>query len=200
MKNILAILAIMACIAVAPEAKAQLSRKEKKEWKKKMKSMDPSDFKELVETKNSLESEVSDLRSQVSNLEGEVDQKDDRINAVQSQMRQAETELADAREQLKALEEDASENETRTANGVVFKVQVGAYKNKDLSQYNDNSDNFSGEQQGDLQAITLGNFRDYWEADTFKKYLREMGVKDAWVVPYKDGQRVPMKDVLEGVI
>ena len=46
---------------------------------------------------------------------------------------------------------------------------------------------------------TLGEFRDYWEADKFKKYLREMGVKDAWIVPYKDGKRVPIKDVLEGV-
>lgn len=200
MKHILAILALVACIAIAPDANAQLSKKEKKEWKKKMKAMDPSDFKDLVDTKNSLESEVSDLRTKVNTLETEVNQKDERINAAQNQARQAQAELAEAKEQLKALEEDASENVTRTANGVVFKVQIGAYKNKDLSQYNDNSDNFSGEQEGDLQKITLGNFRDYWEADTFKKYLREMGVKDAWVVPYKDGQRVPMKDVLEGVI
>jgi hypothetical protein len=27
-----------------------------------------------------------------------------------------------------------------------------------------------------------------------------MGVKDAWIVPFKDGQRVEIKDVLEGVI
>ncbi|MFA0961948.1 SPOR domain-containing protein [Roseivirga sp. BDSF3-8] len=200
MKHILAILALMAFIAVAPEAKAQLSKKEKKEWKKKMKAMEPAEFKELVETNSSLESEVSELRGKVDNLQNEVQTKEERISTAQNQARQAQAELAEAREQLKALEEDASENETRTANGVVFKVQVGAYKNKDLAQYNDNSDNFSSEEEGGLQRITLGNFRDYWEADTFKKYLREMGVKDAWVVPYKDGQRVPMKDVLEGVI
>ena len=46
----------------------------------------------------------------------------------------------------------------------------------------------------------LGVFRDYWEADTFKKYLREMGVSEAWIVSFKDGQKVPIKDVLEGVI
>jgi hypothetical protein len=27
-----------------------------------------------------------------------------------------------------------------------------------------------------------------------------MGVKDAWIVPYKDSQRVEIKDVLEGVV
>jgi hypothetical protein len=51
-----------------------------------------------------------------------------------------------------------------------------------------------------MQKVTLGNFRDYWEADKFKKYLRDMGVKDAWIVPFKDGQRVDIKEVLEGVV
>ena len=86
----------------------------------------------------------------------------------------------------------------RGGKGIVFKVQLGAFQNKDLKKY-DNSPNFSAEESGDLQKYTIGVFRDYWEADTFKKYLREMGVKDAWVVSYKDGQRVPIKDVLEGV-
>jgi len=85
--------------------------------------------------------------------------------------------------------------------GIVFKVQIGAFKNKDLSKYFENNPNFSGEvKEGDPQRVTIGIFRDYWEADTFKKYLREMGVKDAWIVPYKDSQRVEIKDVLEGVV
>ena len=74
--------------------------------------------------------------------------------------------------------------------GVVFKVQIGAFKNKDLKKYFDNNPNFGGEaaEKGD-QKLTIGVFRDYWEADTFKKYMRDMGVKDAWIVPYRDGQR-----------
>ena len=36
--------------------------------------------------------------------------------------------------------------------------------------------------------------------DKIKKYMRDMGVKDAWIVPFKDGQRVDIKDVLEGVV
>ncbi len=81
---------------------------------------------------------------------------------------------------------------------VVFKVQVGAFKNKDLSKYFDNNPNFGGEAAGkdstDPQRITIGIFRDYWEADTFKKYMRDMGVKDAWIVLYMDGARVEIKD------
>ena len=87
--------------------------------------------------------------------------------------------------------------------GIVYKVQIGAFKNKDLSKYFDNNPNFGGEaadkNAADPQRITIGIFRDYWEADTFKKYMRDMGVKDAWIAPYKDGQRVEIKDVMDSV-
>ena len=84
--------------------------------------------------------------------------------------------------------------------GVVFKVQIGVFRNKDLSKYLDKGENFSGEMDDKgLRKYSLGIFRDYWEADTFKKYLREMGVKDAWIVSFRDGQRVPIKEVLENV-
>jgi len=69
-----------------------------------------------------------------------------------------------------------------------------------MSKFFDNNPMFSGMDENGLQKISVGFFRDYWEADTLKKYLREMGVKDAWIVPFKDGKRVPIKDVLEGVI
>ena len=45
---------------------------------------------------------------------------------------------------------------------------------------------------------TLGEFTDYWEADKFKQFLREMGVEGAWVVAYKDGKRQIMKEAREG--
>jgi cation transport regulator ChaC len=79
-------------------------------------------------------------------------------------------------------------------------VQIGAYIGKDLSQFVSSNDDMAQEVAGNVQKYTLGTFTDYWQADKFKKHLRRMGVKDAWIVPYKDGSRVPMKDVLEGVI
>ena len=32
-----------------------------------------------------------------------------------------------------------------------------------------------------------------------KKYMREMGVSDAWIISYRDGVRVPIKEVLENI-
>jgi cell division protein FtsN len=100
----------------------------------------------------------------------------------------------------KAKDANNQEPDALDESGTWFKVQVGAFENIDMSEYFKNNPNFSGEQTEEgLQRITLGRFRDYWEADRFKKTLRKMGVKEAWIVPYKEGVRVPLKEVLENL-
>lgn len=190
-------LCFMLVVAMGNEAFAQLSKKEKKEWKKKQKKMDPEEFKELLDDNNALQSQVNTLKSQMTALQSRVSDKDSKIAQLQTELKRSESKLEEA---LKDESLDISPNQTKSAKGVVFKVQIGAFKNKNLEKFLANSENMTEETLEDMKQYTLGNFSDYWEADTFKKYLREMGVKDAWIVPFKDGERVPMKDVLEGII
>lgn len=182
---------------------AQLSKKEKKEWKKKAKEFakNPANLKQLTEDKQTADGQVSTLNTQVTQLQSSVSDKDARIAELEDQLSQSRGELTTARAEIAQLKQAPVINPMDFSKGVVFKVQIGAFKNKDLSKYFDNNPNFGGEaaDKGD-QKLTIGVFRDYWEADTFKKYMRDMGVKDAWIVPYRDGQRVEIKDVLEGVV
>lgn len=203
MKKYSLILLTLSLVLVSAAAFGQLSKEEKKEWKNKAKEYksNPALLKQLVEEKQSLEAQVNKLKSEVNSLQAEVSNKDSRISELQDNTTLLRSDLAAANAKLR-------ENEATgkigiggdMVDGVVFKVQIGAFRNKDLSKYFEQHENFGGETAGGEQRITLGQFRDYWEADVFKKYLREMGVKDAWIVPYKDNQRVPLKDVLEGVI
>lgn len=87
--------------------------------------------------------------------------------------------------------------------GLVFKIQIGAYKQRDLSDVmeGDNpQEAFEQEQSEGVNMYTLRHFKDYWKANKFKKELRAMGLKDAWIVAYKDGKRVPLKAVLKEVL
>jgi len=186
---------------------AQLSKEEKKEWKAKYKQYksDLEGFKELVEENGTLKSQLSSTKKELDGLKSKMSDKDGTISDLQdenarlkSQLTAAQAAAAEARSAL--ANKPAAQPSPMSMDGVVFKVQVGAFEKKDLSKFFDNNPMFSGETEDGMQKITLGFFRDYWEADTFKKYLREMGVKDAWIVPYKDGKRVPIKEVLEGVI
>ncbi len=201
--------ALVFCLALlfaGTQSYAQLSKQEKKEWKKKAKEMksNPQALKELTEGKQNADAQVATLTNQLKQLQASVGDKDARIAELEDQLSQSRSQLTSLRAELAQLKESpvaAPINPMDFSKGVVFKVQIGAFKNKDLKKYFDNNPNFGGEaaEKGD-QKLTIGVFRDYWEADTFKKYMRDMGVKDAWIVPYRDGTRVEIKDVLEGVV
>jgi TolA-binding protein len=182
---------------------AQLSKAEKKEWKKKAKEYkkNPASLKTLTDEKQVADTDNTSLKGQVGTLNSQISQKNSRISELEDQLSKMRGDLASARAELDQLKAAPPVNSMDFSKGVVFKVQIGAFKNKDLSKYFDNNPNFGGEATDKgAQKFTIGIFRDYWEADKFKKYMREMGVKDAWIVPYKDGERVDIKDVLEGVV
>ena len=204
MKNLFSLVAIVLLVSFSSSSFAQLTKEEKKEWKKRAKEMakDPEMLKSLVESESALQSEVSNLKNEQDAMEAQLNAKDAKIGELEDNLSSVRAELMDARSKIREMESNMPQMASgeNAIPGVVFKVQIGAFRNKDLSKYFDNHPNFAGEITDDTQKITLGQFTDYWEADTFKKYLREMGVKDAWIVPYKDGVRVPIKDVLEGVV
>ncbi len=190
-------------IAASTSSFAQLSKKEKKEWKKKAKqyAKNPSNLKQLTEEKQTADVTVTTQTTKITDMQSSISDKNAKIAELEDQLSQMRGQLTAAKAELAQLKENPVVNSMDFSKGVVFKVQVGAFKNKDLQKYFDNNPNFGGEaKDGEPQKITIGIFRDYWEADTFKKYMRDMGVKDAWIVPFKDGERVDIKDVLEGVV
>ncbi|MBT1689359.1 coiled-coil domain-containing protein [Dawidia soli] len=203
MKKVIVLLLCLSLVAVSTQTFAQLSKKEKKEWKKKAKefSKNPANLKQLTEDKAAADEQVSSLNTKVTQMQSSISDKDAKITSLEDELQQLRGQLTSTKAELAQLKESPVVNPMDFSKGIVFKVQVGAFKNKDLAKYFDNNPNFGGEaRDGEPQKITIGIFRDYWEADTFKKYMRDMGVKDAWIVPYRDGQRVEIKDVLEGVI
>jgi hypothetical protein len=205
MKNLFV---LVLSLFIGYSASAQLSKEEKKEWKTKYKAYkkDLEGFKDLVEENGTLKSELSTTKRQLTTLQSQMGDKDAKIAEMQDQVTRLEAQVAAARDaELSAKsalgnKPAAVSKSPMSMDGVVFKVQIGAFQKKDMSKFFDNNPMFSGEDENGMQKISVGFFKDYWEADTFKKYLREMGVKDAWIVPFKDGKRVPIKDVLEGVI
>jgi len=179
--------------AVAQKKSKKERKKEKKKWKKKMKEVDPLKFKAMYEEVNALKAESSALKKNISALETQ-------LRNQESLTASKEEELANLQQKLAEVQADCGENVTASGDdytkGIVFKVQIGAFRNKDLSQFQE-SGNFWTEDEDGVKKYTIGYFRDYWEADAFKKYLREMGVKDAWIVAYEDNQRKDIKEVLE---
>lgn len=209
MKNILAIFSLLIFVGFAQTANAQMSKDETKEWKKRIKALSPEQYKALLEENKSLKGQLSSLKKEVAGVDDRIKEKDDQIADYQDQVSSLRRELADAKKKaVENLGSGETAGNTRSLGsgagyddkGVLFKVQIGAFKKKDLSDFSKNNPSFQLDEKDGVMKYTIGMFKDYWEADTFKKYLREMGVRDAWIVAFKDGKRVPIKEVLEGVI
>lgn len=169
------------------------AQSEKKVWAKKLKEMDPMEFKKIMESYENTQKQITDLNTQLETTKSNLQARDLEIIALKA-------ELDKCKSQKQNQDVDPVVAKV-TKKGVIFKVQIGAFKNKDLIKYFDNNPHFSGDIDRDgTKKYTLGYFSDYWEADVFKKYLREMGVKDAWIVAYKGKKRLKIKEVLEGII
>ena len=206
-KFTLTVLALVIC--AFSFAQEELSAKEKKKLQKEMlakaKDMDPVELQTMFD-------EYPNLSSEVSNLTSELSTKEEEVNSLQADLNDANAKIEELNASTASYDSSSSTDEDmdggekvsqttgQTISGLVYKVQIGAFRNKDLIKYFNNNSNFGGEvDQDGTQKYSIGQFHEYWEADTFKKYMREMGVKDAWIVPYYNGKRITMKDAREGV-
>ncbi len=197
------------CITVVPEtAVAQkLSKKERKRLKKEkkkrlkaLKKLSVEDFQQSQGKNEELETRAGELENELEATKSDLSAKDAEVKQLQDKVRRMTEEMASAGAEAPEPQQNvpmASNEDGQYDQGLVFRVQIGAYQNQSLAEY-DTSVNFTEDNGPDnMQMYTLGNFRDYWEADKFKKYLRKMGVRDAWIIPYEDGQRRLIKEVLE---
>ena len=85
---------------------------------------------------------------------------------------------------------------------IAFKVQVGAFKEQVPVEYADvfiriahKQINHYTDERG-VNIYTLGNFKTYDEAAALKNELvKNYGMKDAFIVAYKNGKKVPVSEV-----
>ena len=196
---------LVASYAVAQTSDLRpLTKAEIKEWKKKKKKMTVEDFRTLTEENRSQRVVIASQQSEIENLAQQAASKDTQVGDLQKQISRMQAVYTAAEREIEKLKSKPATTYTpKEVNGedfnvgVVFKVQVGAFRKMDLKKYAESSEDFKEESMDELRKYIIGNFRVYDDANVLKRYLREMGVEDAWIVPYRDGKRVALKSVLD---
>ena len=198
-KILFSIVCISLSIAVGSvNAQKQLSKEEEKEWKKTAKEYvkNPEALAQLTKDKQELQRINNSLESDNNLLKTQMNTKDNRIASLESQIDQLSMDLEAAQmaEPISQPVFTSTDNpDERVPMGTIYRVQIGAFekdKNKIPSEL-DTTKDLTIEQSENYQKIVLGQFTNKAEADKLQKHLRKVGVKDAWVVVYKDGVRVP---------
>lgn len=89
-------------------------------------------------------------------------------------------------------------SEETTSQGVVFKIQVAAGTNKiEPKRYNFRGlEPISMETFGSVYRYLYGETSNYDEARNLQKQARDKGYDSAYIVAYRNGERVPVKEVL----
>lgn len=167
-------IAIMVFVLASGHLQAQrMSKEEKKmykEWKKKLKSTSLEEFKAMHEEKDQLKQELRTLEAELQELRDQLATKDNQISALESRNQQLKRQIK---------ENAQRKNEEK---GIFFKVQL-SFVDEDASG---NSVN---------RYYTLGIFRSYEDAVAFRDAVRKLGIKDAYVQGYKDGERRPVDEL-----
>ncbi len=159
------------------QSDSKKSKKEKKKKKEKVKKLSKSDLNAMV---SQLNSQIKNLEAENERLKTAVTQKDDAIN-------QLEDELT--AEKLKPAPVVVDPINV-APDGIAFKVQIGAYQKFSINQYFSDIKKISYEDVNGTNKYVIGYFTSLDAAKGFEADMKKMGIKDSWLVPYKDGVRI----------
>lgn len=182
----------------------ELSKDEKKEWKRKAKEYkrNPAALKALSESVDRYKTEANEYAAQINELEAEKANRRARIAQLERENAQMQDKLAatlNELDQLRMSPPPAQPQMDNSMQGLVFRVQIGAYEKLNMpSTLDGEGDNMDLEMVDGLQKIIIGKYPDVESAEALRSYMQQLGIPDAWVVAYQDGMRVPMENVIPG--
>lgn len=151
-------------------------------------------FSAVQEQRDEIAADLSMCRQRTNNLEANLSE----LRAEAAENEQLVRQLASAKNTIAELTNQVEQCETELTDGVVFKVQIGAFKQRNIPVQLDQSVNLDIEEtQEGMDKMMVGQFREYDKADELQKHLRAMGVNNAWIVAYENGQRVNLEEVTD---
>lgn len=183
----LILIAVFTMLFTIPTFSQELPKEVEKEWKDKLKAFynqykkDLGGFKQFIEDKDAVEAQVPKLKSEVERLKSKYDKNQDEIANLNSEINLNEM-------RLKQLKEEGGNGSSGGSSGggagvvpttgIAFTVELGS-------------------SDAGMKYI-IGIFDNYPQAQTMRDSLRKMGVKDAFIIAYKDGTQVPVTEAMDG--
>jgi DNA repair exonuclease SbcCD ATPase subunit len=191
-------IAILALGLVQAQAQ-KMSRQEKKEFRQKLKNYksNPDALMTMEDDLSRYRRENQEIQSRMNQLESERSRKDAKIADLEQEISQLNMGMRSAQDAMQQMREQKETMASRGPDmrGLTFRVQIGAYgKTSVPATLDKDDDNFDLETVDGLQRILIGLFRNMDEAEQLRSHMQKIGIRDAWVVPYRDGNRITMEE------
>lgn len=191
-KTILTILTFVFLLSVNLAEAQSLTKQEKRALKKEIKTYkkNPEKWMKMQEGHKKevtiLSQEVDDLKAKLAEME---------------QLRQEKQILADklATLELQYAQLKSSIPSTKLPMGTVYQVQMGYYEYLDLVSFNENLKTIKAEEVDGKKRYVIGHFDDLMDALQFRNDIKILGIKDAFVSQYINGNRNMNFDAMEAI-
>ncbi len=161
----------------------------------------PAALRDLVEDCERTQAELAQARQQLDDARDQSTEMEGQITTAQASAEQAyqelqrlRDELADAR-QAAARSDEVITDQPRVE-GVIFQVQLGAYAENRVDPDLATGDALDLTDQEGMQKVVVSQFRTYSNAAALRDRLKQMGVRDAFVVARNNGERIPVPEAL----
>lgn len=184
---------LAALVLTSSVSGTDLSKAEKKAIKAELKGYkkDPAKFKSMIDNyKETIDS------NQVTIAKGK-----DQINQLTNDFADAQKKLIERGAELKACQDkpvpkcpEVQDPLAIPATGTVYKVQLGLYRKFDMNSFFSKPKYVGSEKVDGLNRYIVSYFESKEEAEHFAGDLRKLGLHDAFVAKYADGERVYEKD------
>ncbi len=194
--NGIKILVAVLVLSFVPYMSFSQTKAEKKKLKQELKTYRKMKPMEIRSMKLNYETKLKDKK----NLAEQAKQMQKKVDSLQTLLNSNSARISGLESQLLAAQAEAAGAKKGSAKGYYYRVQLGAYKFFDVnSKTTKEDDTFLTETKNEIDKYVVGLFFTLEEADKFKNDIRKLGIKDAFVVPYKDGQRITHKEAAEGL-
>ena len=189
MKNFLIILTTLGFLMSNSVQAQELTKTQRKALKKEIRTYKKNPEK-WVKMQNKHQSKVNELTDEIARLNG--------------QLKSAEMEREKLAEQLKLeklryVELEKTIPTTELPEGTVYQVQMGFYQYLDLVSFNDKLKTVRAEEIDGKKRYVIGHFDNLLDAVQFSNDIKRIGVSDAFVTEYIDGERNMNFDAYKGL-
>ncbi len=193
MKKIIVTILTIVFVASINFTEAQtLTKQEKRTLKKEIKTYKKNPEK-WVRMQEGHKKQVTDLRQEVADLKAKL--------AEMEQLRQEKQVLADklATLELQYAQLKSSMPSTKLPMGTVYQVQMGYYEYLDLVSFNDKLKTIKAEEVEGKKRYVIGHFENLMDAVQFRNDIKTLGIKDAFVSQYINGNRNMEFDAMKAI-
>ncbi len=188
LKNIASVLFLICFVLTSVNVTAQtLSKKEKKVLKKEIKTYKKNPEK-WVKMLKFHDNQLAELNAKIDDLKA-------KLAAEQAEKAELAAKLKNLEMQYLTLKKNMPS--TTLPDGTVYQVQMGYYEYLDLMSFNTKLKTIKAEEIDGKKRYVIGHFDNLMDAVQFSNDIKTLGISDAFVSQYIDGERNMEFDALK---